>query len=75
MCLGVPGASSASTSDVADVDFWGVAPGAARAGERAGRAGRLHPEPRRLRHSAHPADDIAATLALYEELLMDEAPS
>ena len=54
MCLGVPGRVVSVDGTVALVDFWGVRrrglPGDRR---RARGAGRLHPEPRRLRNSEH----------------------
>lgn len=70
MCLGVPGRVVAVNGDVADVDFWGVR-----------RQVRLElvdepvaPGDYILNHVGYairriPEDDIAGTLALYEELL------
>ena len=51
-----PAGWSRSTTCIATVDFWGVRrAGAPRPRRRAGRARRLHPQPRRLRHPPHPA--------------------
>jgi hydrogenase expression/formation protein HypC len=73
MCLGVPGRVISVAGAVADVDFWGVR-----------RQVRLEivnepvaPGDYILNHVGFairriPADDIAATLALYEELLNDD---
>ena len=73
MCLGVPGRVVSVSGDVADVDFWGVR-----------RQVRLElvnepvgPSDYILNHVGFairriPAGDIAATLALYEELLEDD---
>ena len=73
MCLGVPGRVISIDGEVADVDFWGV--------RRQVRL-ELVNEPvvagdYILNHVGFairriPADDIAATLALYEELLQDD---
>jgi hydrogenase expression/formation protein HypC len=75
MCLGVPGRVIRVMVDVADVDFWGVR-----------RQVRLElvnepvaPGDYILNHVGFairriPEEDIAATLALYEELLSDETP-
>ena len=73
MCLGVPGRVISIDGEVADVDFWGV--------RRQVRL-ELVNEPvvagdYILNHVGFairriPADDITATLALYEELLKDE---
>jgi hydrogenase expression/formation protein HypC len=74
MCLGVPGRVISVDGDVADVDFWGVR-----------RQVRLEivnepvaPGDYILNHVGFairriPAYDIAATLALYEELLEADA--
>ena len=76
MCLGVPGRVIRVNGDVADVDFWGVR-----------REVRLElvnepvgPGDYILNHVGFairriPAGDIAATLALYEELLRDDTSS
>ena len=74
MCLGVPGRVISIDGEVADVDFWGV--------RRQVRL-ELVNEPvvagdYILNHVGFairriPADDIAATLALYEELLKDDS--
>ena len=74
MCLGVPGRVVSVSGDVADVDFWGV--------RRQVRL-ELVNEPvvagdYILNHVGFairriPADDITATLALYEELLKDDS--
>ena len=73
MCLGVPGRVVSVSGDVADVDFWGVR-----------RQVRLElvnepvgPGDYILNHVGFairriPTVDIAATLALYEELLEDD---
>ena len=74
MCLGVPGRVVAVDGDVADVDFWGVR-----------RQVRLElvnepvaPGDYILNHVGFairriPEGEIAATLALYEELLADDS--
>jgi hydrogenase expression/formation protein HypC len=74
MCLGVPGRIVSVNGDVADVDFWGVK-----------RQVRLElvdepvgPGDYILNHVGFairriPAEDVAGTLALYEELLKSAA--
>jgi len=74
MCLGVPGRIVSVDGDVADVDFWGVK-----------RQVRLElvdepvgPGDYILNHVGFairriPAEDVAGTLALYEELLKSAA--
>jgi hydrogenase expression/formation protein HypC len=74
MCLGVPGRIVSISGDVADVDFWGVK-----------RQVRLElvdepvsPGDYILNHVGFairriPEEDIAGTLALYEELLQTAA--
>jgi hydrogenase expression/formation protein HypC len=73
MCLGVPGRVISVAGDVADVDFWGV--------RRQVRLDLVNepvgPGDYILNHVGFairriPENDIAATLALYEELLQDD---
>jgi hydrogenase expression/formation protein HypC len=73
MCLGVPGRVISVTGEVADVDFWGV--------RRQVRLDLVNepvgPGDYILNHVGFairriPAGDIAATLALYEEVLRDD---
>jgi hydrogenase expression/formation protein HypC len=74
MCLGIPGRVVSVQGDVADVDFWGV--------RRQVRLDLVNepvgPGDYILNHVGFairriPEDDIAATLALYEELLREDA--
>ena len=74
MCLGIPGLIVSVSGDLADVDFWGV--------RRQVRLDLVNepvgPGDYILNHVGFairriPAGDIAATLALYEEVLGDEA--
>ena len=74
MCLGVPGIIVSVNGDLADVDFWGV--------RRQVRLDLVNepvgPGDYILNHVGFairriPAGDVAATLALYEEVLGDDA--
>ena len=74
MCLGVPGRVISVNGEVADVDFWGV--------RRQVRLDLVNepvgPGDYILNHVGFairriPTGDIAATLALYEEVLRDDA--
>ena len=73
MCLGVPGRVVSVEGTIAVVDFFGVTrAGPAGAGRSAGRAGRLHPQSRRLRHPPHSAKPISrARSTMYEQLLRE----